>query len=365
MSTKQQHFVPQVYMKAWETTVETIAEPSKKFTGVYTFVDGQSIGNGANRDSILWEPRLYTIRFNYSYISKSCPLVQKYFVDQIFDLMQNCEPAPVYAKLNYVIIKTKNSIRDHLYDIDNWDFYYLDGRLARKKGILNRIYELNCYILENAFDSFFENAWENTCYRFIDETKNGTPIAYGKSERRINKCIAVSMLKFVFMMLCRNPKFDAMGIYTRVKDRVLYPAFEGNKQASDEIMTGVWYSELYSMFFKQSGGFFHYTVPYVMGNCQMILFEAYNGEGNFLTSDNPSIKHISAVTRENLNGFIFPITPKYLIFIGRGEPDAIDIVDYRYANKEVIQQFNRIIVSNKISMVISNKREIDSLVLDN
>ena len=37
MPTKRQHYVPRVYMKAWETEVETIEEPNKKFKGLYVF----------------------------------------------------------------------------------------------------------------------------------------------------------------------------------------------------------------------------------------------------------------------------------------------------------------------------------------
>jgi hypothetical protein len=44
MPTKKQHFVPCVYLKAWETKVETIKEPNKKFDGVYVF-QGSNIGD--------------------------------------------------------------------------------------------------------------------------------------------------------------------------------------------------------------------------------------------------------------------------------------------------------------------------------
>ena len=40
MPTKKQHFVPRVYMKAWETQVETLKEPDKKFNGIYVIKDG-------------------------------------------------------------------------------------------------------------------------------------------------------------------------------------------------------------------------------------------------------------------------------------------------------------------------------------
>lgn len=63
MATKNQHFVPRVYLKAWETKVETKKEPQKQFDGVYYFEKGDTVGEGATRETILWEPHLYTISF--------------------------------------------------------------------------------------------------------------------------------------------------------------------------------------------------------------------------------------------------------------------------------------------------------------
>lgn len=361
MATKRQHYVPQVYMKAWETEVEKITEPDNKFQGVYVFEQGANIGNGANRDSILWEPHLYTISFDYLFVTKSCSKVYSYFVNQIYELMRSNVPRPIYGKLRYSVIKTKASIRKHLYNIDDWEFYYDDGNLARKKSIINRINDLNCYILESAFDHNYEKRWEPIYKRFIDEVHCGTPIIIGQSERRIDKDAAVDMLEFFFMMLCRSPQFDAMGIYTDIKERILYPVFEEN-EAPDELMTGIWYSELYRMFFKQTGGFYHHVITKMMEGCQMILFEAYDNAGSFITSDNPSFQHISVVERENSNGFIFPITPKHLLFIAKGAPDSIDIVDYRFANRSTIQHFNKIIQSHRKNTIIASKRTLDNLI---
>ena len=60
MATENQHFVPRVYLKAWETKVETKKEPQKQFDGVYYFEKGDTVGEGATRETILWEPHLYT-----------------------------------------------------------------------------------------------------------------------------------------------------------------------------------------------------------------------------------------------------------------------------------------------------------------
>ena len=49
--------MPRVYMKGWETQVETLKKPDKKFNGIYVIRDG-SASDGANRNSVLWKPHL-------------------------------------------------------------------------------------------------------------------------------------------------------------------------------------------------------------------------------------------------------------------------------------------------------------------
>ena len=110
MATKHQHFVPRVYLKAWETKVETSREPKKKFDGVYYYTSNMKIGEGSTREAILWEPHLYTKSFRQLYLARKCPKVYNYFVDEIYNSMINNSPNPVYGKLGHCIIKTKNSV---------------------------------------------------------------------------------------------------------------------------------------------------------------------------------------------------------------------------------------------------------------
>lgn len=375
MPTKRQHFVPRVYMKAWETKVETDKEPDKKFDGVYVFT-GTNIGEGANRNSVLWKPHLYTVNFNYSYICKSCPKLKSEFVSMIYDLLRTRFAKPVHGKIGYSIIKTKKSIDKHFYEINDWEFYYDDGNVARKTSINNQIEALNSYILEDAFDNYLEKNWESIYNCFIDAVHNGIPVAIGKSERVISEEVALDMLSSFFIMLCRNPLFDAMGIYTKMKKDVLYPVFtsmcdeeigddtnveswsEEGREYADELMRGIWYSELYKMFFKNSGGFYHSTVAAALSGCQMILFETYDGAGNFITSDNPAFENKSVVEVNNSNGMLFPLSPKYLLFIAKGSDD-INVVDHRFANKETIKHFNRIIVQYSNGTLISLTKNLN------
>jgi hypothetical protein len=360
LATRNQHFVPRVYLKAWETQVETSREPTKKFQGVYHFDNGATVGEGSTREAILWEPHLYTINFQQLYIAQKCPLVYSYFVDAVYESMLHNLPNPVYGKLNYSIIETKQSVRKHLCQIDDWDFFYYDGTTARKKGLLNRFNDIRCYMIEDSFSKIFESKWETIMSAFISEAKVGTPIAIGLSERCISEKVAKDMLEFFFMMLCRSPHFDAMGIYTWINDTLLTPIFGKTPEVKD-MMDTVWFTELYSIFYKQSGGFYHSIFAKAVENCQMILFEAYDDAGTFITSDSPAFQHISWVERINTNGYIFPMSPKFLLFIGRGSKD-INIIDYRFANNDAVRYFNRIIRNHSDKTLISVEKNISILI---
>ena len=358
MVTKRQHYVPQVYMKAWETEVEKITRPDEKFKGVYEFKENDGKWDGAKRDSILWMSHLYTIEFNFIFLTKSCLKVNNDFINQIYELMKNNPRKPVYGVIKHSKVKSKESIRKHINDIDEWDFYFEDGNSASKKKILSQIYALRCFLLEDAFSYCFETRWESIYKRFIEEVHKGTSDGIVRSEKRIAVDTAIDMLDFAFMMLCRSPQFNAMGIYSKIKENILY-SFLGEKEITDEFMKKIWYSELYKMFFKKSGGFYHGLIEKTIEGCQMILFETSTNAGTFITSDNPAFQHFSVVERENKNGIIFPLTPKYLLFILNGKSNSIDVVEHQFANRNTVKQFNKIVQSHKESTLISSERTLN------
>lgn len=356
---KKQHFVPEVYTKAWKTEVTNKKEPNKAFAGVYIFKNADIIGDGANIGSILWKPQLYTIGYDYLFVGKSCSKILSWFVNQIYETMQSNKPNPVYGKFGYSIIKTKESIRKHILDIEEWDFFYYNGNCARKESILRVIRGLNCYILENAFDDVFEKHWEKYYQQFISEVREGRPVANEQDERQITSNSATNMLKAFLIMLCRNPIFDAMGIYTNIKNRILIPNIE-NERAVDVLMKGGWYTDLYSMLFKNTKSFYHSIIKQAIEGCKMVLFETYKNAGKFITSDNPAFQYKSPVIdKENTSGFVFPITPNHLLFICKGIPNSIDVVCYRFANKDTIKHFNRIIKDNCVDILISCENTIE------
>lgn len=381
MSTKKQHYVPRVYLKAWKCQVERQKEPKKKFQGVYYFRDITDLGEGANIESIMWSPHLYTIQFDDMYISKACPKVHGYFANKIYEKMRNGGDKPIYAKFGHSVIRTRESVRKHLFDVQDWEFYYDNDEVASKSKILRRFDEVKCYLLEEEFDKRFENKWERLLQRFLDEVKHGKPIAYGSSERVISKETAQDMLSFFLTMLCRNPEFSAMDIYRKLKDSMFYPIFEKiaedsvrqeNKDSTeqeikaeqeiarqyvDEIFKGVWFSELYRLMFKNTGGFYHEVSKKTLQGCQMILFETTEEAPHFITSDNPAFEHISRIQSENQNGFIFPLTPRFLLMFAKGEND-ISIVDFRSASTEDVKCFNSLIATHRNERIVADTKHV-------
>lgn len=358
MATKKQHFVPRVYIKAWETTVENSKEPNKKFQGVYVFSKEDAIGDGKTKESILWKPHLYTIKFNQLYMAKYCPKVFNFYVNAVYDAMANNQPAPVYGKFGRSIICTKDSIRKHLMDIEQWDFYYENDDEAKKKAILNRINDIRCYLLEESFDSCYEARWEQIRDVFIKEVTNNLPTSIGGDEKYISEKSANDMLEFFFMMLCRNPSFSAMGIYYWIND-LLRSAY-GDIEEVDKMMDALWFSELYRMIYKNTGGFYHNIINMALKSCKFVLFEARN-EAEFITSDSPAFQNNCRVLSVNKNGYIFPLTPKYMLFIGKGEDD-IRLVAHQYANEKTVKNFNRLIRSNCDSIIIGTKKQLYNLL---
>lgn len=84
----------------------------------------------------------------------------------------------------------------------------------------------------------------------------------------------------------------------------------------------------------------------------MILFEIYDNAGTFITSDNPAFEHKSSVVeRDNGSGLVFPISPKYLVFVAKGDKE-INVVDHRFADAETVKKFNKIINAHKTEIII-------------
>ena len=94
----------------------------------------------------------------------------------------------------------------------------------------------------------------------------------------------------------------------------------------------------------------------------MVLIEACDDTCKFITSDNPAFEHKSPVVeRNNRSGFYFPISPKYLIFLTKGNKD-VNYICYQKANSKNIKTFNKIINLNKMEFIIASSKDLNDLI---
>lgn len=363
MVTKRQHYVPRVYLKAWETKVETNKEPDKKFNGVYCFMQGSHTGEGRRRESILYKNQLYTISFEQYLLTSKWTKVSKYFANEAYDIMRESNDKPVYGKLGYSIIRTKHSIYKHLSDINNWSFYYEDEKKASDKTYKNLFMDMKCNLLEDSFSVFYESKWEKILNTFIKKVHN--PIRNQTSENLLeisNDVIIKDILKFFLVMLCRNPQFYTTGIYKYMTE-LLKKTFEGD-ETIDEIIKAEWLLEIYKIFYKNSGAY-HNILINIINSYQILLYEAGDNEGSFITSDNPAFQHNDNSIKGE-EGYYFPLSPKYVLRLSRkcknDKKSNLNNICYNIVNKKMVKRINNLVKLHSNEMIISiEKNESDIL----
>ena len=111
------------------------------------------------------------------------------------------------------------------------------------------------------------------------------------------------------------------------------------------------------MFFKNTGGFYHNVVQFALSGCQMILLKPTITQGLLfhLIILHSNINHL--LLRDNGSGLVFPISPKYLVFVAKGD-EGINVVDHRFADAETVKKFNRIINAHKTEIIISSSKSL-------
>lgn len=89
--------------------------------------------------------------------------------------------------------------------------------------------------------------------------------------------------------------------------------------------------------------------------CQLVLLRCPEENGSFITSDNPAFIFMNKVMRQNRNGFYIPLTPQYLLLIGKGR-DNIGSVDVHTITNQGVKFYNNIILSKATNAIVSNKK---------
>lgn len=362
MATKNQHYVPQVYLKSWENTVYSISEPSKPFQGVYHFEKNNLIvGNGRNKEKLLANNHTYTIDFQGFFLMKKHSFVRKEFLEKLKKILTD-RKVDVYIDSKKV--KKNHELLSNIGTLDNWEFVNYDGSLARKRAIINSIKDIRCYCIEKKFDDYMEKRWENVLNKFMSQCPKipGT----GQLELLYKDQTAISdMLTMIALMMCRNPKFELFGLFDIIFKKILTSGFEkweDDKEKSKticDIRRSLWLSLIYGSLFEDKQSFSSVFTSIGMELFGLMIFKVRSlDEGSFITSDNPVIQYTQIPAQASAMGIYFPVSPEFLIFIGKNTDGEIKEAVFRTVNNDDIRKINRIILNGATKDIVSSSQHL-------
>lgn len=371
MATRFQHYVPQVYLRAWENKVCSIKEPKKKFKGVYYYQkDDLSVGDGRNINSILAQNHTYTIDYEHTFVFDEMPEIANDYGAKIVEVLNKHKAIVYYNDRKLQTIEDLTS-RDVFPFLEDWDFYKEDNpeNLARKKSIINDIKGIHSYVIENKLDDFLEKEWVKIRNDFITaiekEAQYTTMI-----DVRIEPALATRLIYSMLLLMCRNPVFDCLGIFPKIGNTFMKifsmdELDEGERIKSKEVVNqqlhAAWLAEIYKGLFQSEKGFCKAYAENIQKKCQLIVLRCPERNGSFITSDNPAFMFLSNVTKENRNGFYFPLTPQYLLLIGKGMND-IGNIDIHTLSNLGVRFYNGIILSKATNSIVSTNRYLGYLI---
>lgn len=362
MSVRRQHFVPQVYLKNWETAMSD-KNGRRQYSGIYYYEKNKlEKGVSRNKDSILWEPRLYNVDYELSFMMRSYPEIEKDFIKQLKSKLDS-RGVNAYYKGNSLI--GDQALKIKFLHLEEWEFRYKKHpmNIASKKAIVNEIKSINSEVLEDALSRLIENNWDSTVHKFIDEMENTIPINGINEYRRIDENTVLDIVKLIFTLIGRNPKFDFLGILPKSVDILSCMMKEFDDGISYHVdkslklcHKSVWLGELYNAVFDVPKGYFHNMKTLAESDLQIILFKTGENQGRFITSDMPAFIHSSLAEETNMNGIYFPLSPNYLVMIGKGKKNSLREVNFRLANNLLIKKINMMILNNSNNAIVSDSK---------
>lgn len=327
-------------------------------------------GDGRNDESILYLPRLYNINSKLFFIIHKYPKIQEDVINQV---MKKLVDRNVDVFFQGEQLKVFRDFADNLNDLNDWEFKNQENPEddVSKKAVINDINNINSYVIESSFDSVVESKWEERVTQFIEQMETIVPINGRNGLREIDKDIVSDVVEMVIYLICRNPEFDFNGLLPRVVNFIIDLLPEVEDETEQQLIRAeikknqedaAWLGELYNGLFGVTRGYFHLLKETAQSDLQLILYKCYVNQGSFITSDKPSFEHKSCMDASNLNAIYCPLTPQYLLFMGRGEKQSLNKVDFRMANNEVIKKFNSIILNNATKAIISDKKHLGYII---
>lgn len=349
----------------------SIKEPRKKFKGVYYYQkDNLCIGDGRNTKSILAQYHTYTIDYEYSFVFKEMPEIAKDYGAKILEILSKHKAVALYKGKELKTAEDLTSI-DSFPFLEEWDFRgkgNLDT-LAKKKSIVNEIKDIHSYVIENKLDDYLEKEWAKIRDDFIMSVEKRSQYRTMRNVK-IEPFLAFKLIYSMLLLMCRNPAFDCLGIFPKIgntfmkifsMDGLSEQELKKSKKVVEQQLHAAWLSEIYKGLFQSEKGFCEIYAENISQKCNLVLFRLPDENGSFITSDNPAFMFINNVTAKNRNGFYIPLTPQYLLLIGKGE-EEFGSIDVHTITNQGAKVYNSIILSKATNAIVSKNKYLGFLL---
>lgn len=226
MSVKNQHFIPQVYLKQWNVNGAGQVYCYKK--------ENLSEAVPKNISKILCQSHTYTIGYDDCFFIDFLTEAKKDFSKQLESILKEYSAVAYFDGKE---IKDFYAAIDYLYRVDEWDFRKASDfhLLAPKKAIVARIKEIRSYILESRLDNYVEKKWSQSLNSFLQQL-NDRKDSYENEQIDIDSAVVDEIVSTMLIFMCRNPAFDCLGVFPWIKD-LLLSAFNEQHDKSEETIS--------------------------------------------------------------------------------------------------------------------------------
>ena len=259
MAAKNQHFVPRVYLKSWETPDSYLSKSNKKLQSIFIFDKSDiSLGELRKTNKILFLRNAYTVEWKHLIFCTPCKLIIKDFEKQIRAHLEDFEAV---ASLDNRLLSHREILNrcilesEYLYNkINSFKFLYKKSKnplsTGKSNDLLTKMQNVRSNIIEDAFAKRVEDSWKETLKEFIEPSEEK-----GVFQNAINKYNIVRpevmerMISMLVFMLIRNPAFRSDLFFPSLEQQ-LCKVLPKN-EATDEEKQAFYLLELYNAFFKK------------------------------------------------------------------------------------------------------------------
>ena len=322
---KKQHYVPQIYLEAWN-------DESGKIR-LYDKLDNK-LCRYSKTEKVLYELDLYTKTVEDNVIltnedkEKIFKCLNGYRV--IYDNGEEC-----------ILLDNVDKQSIYYYGFDKWSIYRNDGTLVKKKPLKDEIEKVRITIIEESW-KMVENGWRELRDEIQFKIRNGECI----SRENLN-----DLLKFIVSQKWRtlHGLETCKGYIAKILEVVKDEMGEFYEKEVEDMGKTLFKNELLRFMNSDDSTFIAKELE-MYKKLHIVFFKPIGSK--FFTSDNPVLQIVgNDFMKGNYNGIYMPITPELMIGLFRGDNKKYTVSTLR---NNIVRKFNTKIKNNSIKYYISD-----------